>query len=717
MNDHFEYNIHNSINVTYTKLLFPLQQPIAIILVVIFIILLTPIIFKRIRIPHIVGLIIAGIVIGPYGFNILERDASFEIFGQVGILYLMFLAGVEIDMIGMKRYWKQGLVFGILSFIIPMIAGIFSSRCLPNVGWSSSVLMASMYASHTLISYPTVARFGLSGHRSVIMAVTGTVVAILGSLIALAEVVSMHQVGYFSITRLSLLLGGLVIYMIVLGYGIPTLTRFMFRKYHDNVTHYIYVLAVMFVCSILAQLIGLEAILGAFYAGLVLNRYIPHRSGLMSKIGFIGNAIFIPYFLIGVGMLINIRIIFESYAVLYIAVTMTFVSLIGKWIAAWLTQRIYGMEKTDRSLLFGLSSGKAAATIAATMVGYRYGLITEDVMNAAVVMILICCIAASVTTERSAMKQRMNLTDYNLHNDDIGPSRVNARQLVAVSNPITAQGLMKLAIFMRHPANKLPIISLFVRTEDESPSISMGREAIQQAVRTAIDVDIKAKDVERYDVNIVSGLIGVAKERNISDIFIGMHVRSNIVDSFLGNTTEQLLESTHKMVIMSRCYMPVNTIARLVVFVPKKAEYETGFTQWVTRIGNLATQLSCKVIFIAYPDTIPYINGVLKQEEYNISKDYLRIDSWDDFIMRTGTIHDNDLLIVIAARRTSISFNTDLEQMPTFLNRYFSRHNLLILYPEQFGSEVNVPAAPDVLTSEIGTTRPSVWETLLKHIR
>jgi len=697
--------------------LFPLQQPIAIFLVVIAIILLAPILFRRIRVPQIVGLIIAGIAIGPYGFNILARDASFEIFGQVGILYLMFLAGVEIDMEGMKRYWKQGLVFGILSFALPMAAGVFSSRLLPGIGWTSAVLLASMYASHTLISYPVVARFGLSAKRPVIMTVVGTVVAVLCSLIALAEVVAIHQLGRFSVLHVALLLVGLVIYMIVLGWIIPMLTRFMFRKYHDNVTPFIYVLAVMFVASILAQLLGLEAILGAFFAGLVMNRFIPPRSGLMNRISFVGNAIFIPYFLIGVGMLINVQGLFDSYAVLYIGAVMTGVSLLCKWLAAWGTQRLYRLGSTDRRLLFGLSSGKAAATIAATMVGYRYQLITEDAMNAAVLMILVCCIVASVVTERAAMKERMNITDQNLHNDDIGPARVNARQLVSVSNPLTAQGLMRLAIFMRHPANTHPVTTLFVRTGDDAAALAMGREAMLQANRAAIDVDIKVAEVERFDMNIVSGLVGVAKEKEITDIFIGMHVRSNIVDSFLGNTTEQLLASTNKMVILNRCYVPVNTIDRLVVVVPAKAEYETGFTQWVTRIGNLSTQLSCKVVYIAYPDTIPFIRGVLKQEQYDVRQEYLRIDSWDDFITRTGTIHDNDLLVVVSARRSSISFNTDLEQMPGFLNRYFSRHNILILYPEQFGAETTVPQITDVLTTEISTTHPSLWNSLRHRFR
>lgn len=692
-------------NLSTSFLEFPLRQPVAIFLLVMVIILFTPLLLRRLKIPHIIGMIVAGMVVGPHGFNLLERDASFQIFGQVGILYLMFLAGVEIDMFNLKQNFRKGLLFGLLSFAIPMVGGILMTHYILGTSWLTSTLIASMYASHTLISYPITARFGLTNSRATVISICGTVVAVTLALVVLAEVVSVKVNGelrWFSILRL---IGLMIVYFAALYYLVPIATRRFFKSVSEPVSQFIYVMAMMLLASLLAQLIGLEAILGAFLAGLVLNRYIPQRSALMSRIEFVGNAVFIPYFLIGVGMLINVNVIFKGWNVAWIALNMLVVALACKWLAVFIAQKLYGMSDVERLLMFGLSSGKAAATIAATMVGYQYGLISEDLMNGAVLMILGCCAIASISTERAAMKMRMTLAEEKLKHDK-GAKRSNARQLVAVANPTTAEGIMKIAIYMRHPKNNLPITALFVRSNDDPAYVSMGKSALQTAVKVASAVDVKVDDVERYDINIATGLVNVLKEKNATDIIIGLHRRSNIVDSFYGSMIEQLLRTTNKSIIMSRCFIPVNTVSRIVVVVPPKAEFETGFRQWVIRIGNLSTQLGCKAIFIAYSDTIPYIQGVLQAEKYNISNEYREMESFDDFIMLSNRIHDDDLLVVVGARRTSISFSSDMEVMPTFLGKYFAAHNIMIIYPEQFGAEAEMPTPIDPLSAAI-TSNPS----------
>ena len=692
-------------NLSTALMELPLRQPVAIFLLVLVIILFTPLLLRRLKIPHIIGMILAGMVVGPYGFNILERDASFQIFGQVGILYLMFLAGVEIDMFNLKQNLRKGVLFGLISFTIPMVGGLLLTHYILDTSWLTSTLIASMYASHTLISYPITARFGLTNSRSAVISICGTVVAVLLALVVLAEVVAVQEHGVFQWFRILRLFGLLIVYCGALYYLVPIMTRRFFKSVNEPVTQYIYVMAVMLLASLLAQLIGLEAILGAFLAGLVLNRYIPKRSALMNRIEFVGNAVFIPYFLIGVGMLININVILKGWNVAWIALNMIVVALVCKWLAVYIAQRLYGFDKVERMLMFGLTSGKAAATIAATMVGYQYGLISEDVMNGAVLMILGCCAIASIATERAAMKLRMGLAEEKLKHET-GSKRSNARQLVAVANPLTAEGIMKIAIYMRHPKNKLPLTALYVRNNDDPANIAMGKNALQTAVKVASAVDVKVDDVERYDINIATGLVNVLKEKNCTDIIIGLHRKSNIVDTFYGSMIEQLLRATNKSIIMSRCFIPVNTVTRIVVVVPPKAEFETGFRQWVTRIGNLATQVGCKPIFIAYKETIPYIQGVLTAEKYTISHEYREMETWDDFIMLSNRIHDDDLLVVIGARRTSISFSSDMEAMPTFLSRYFANHNIMIIYPEQFGAEAEMPTPIDPLSATI-TSNPS----------
>ena len=663
---------------------FPLRQPVAIFLLVLLIILLCPLILRRLKIPQIVGMILAGVVVGSYGFNLLARDASFEIFGQVGILYLMFLAAVEIDMFHLRKNLRHGILFGLLTFVIPLVLGIFGTRFAFGASWATSVLVASMYASHTLISYPIVSRFGLQNERPAVIAVCATIVAVMLALLTLAGVVDSVDRGFtlWHGFRLILLMA---VYALVVGLSFRYATRLFFRKFSDQVSQFIYILSMVFVASLLAQIIGLEAILGAFYAGLVLNRFIPDRSGLMGRIKFVGNAIFIPYFLIGVGMLINVHVIFKSWTVIWVAFNMVAVAMVSKWLAAYAGARIFHMGITGRQIMFGLTSGKAAATIAATMIGFQHGLLTEDMMNGAVLMILVCCIVSTVTTQRAGKRLRIERTEEELNTEGARVPGAYARQLVAVANPVTAEGIMRMALLMRNRKNQNPVTALFVRNSDDARAVAMGRNALRMAVAAAQAIDIEVKDIERYDVNVVAGITNEAKQNAASDIMIGMHRKSNVVDTFYGSMIEQLLQATHKMIIMSRCFIPVDTIYKLVVLAPDKAEYETGFQTWVERVGNLSSQLACKVIFMSTATTCEFIRNVLEDEKFAIRQEYREIHGWDDFILESRHIGEEDLFIIIGARKDSISYNGEFESMPGFLSRNFARHNMVMLYPEQFG--------------------------------
>lgn len=662
---------------------FPLQQPVAIFLMVLAIMLAGPLIFRMLKIPQIVGLILAGIAVGPFGFNILERDASFKIFGEVGILYIMFLAAAEIDMFHLRKYLKKGIIFGLLSFLLPMAAGIAVSRLLFQMPWDTSILIASMFASHTLVSYPIVSRFGLSNQRAAIVAVCGTIVAVMLALLALAQVVTIRIEGGFNVASMFRLLIYTVLYTLAIGYSFPWLTRRFFRYNNDSVVQFIFILALVFVASLLANLIGLESILGAFYAGLILNRFIPVRSGLMRNIRFVGDAIFIPYFLIGVGMLINARALFHGWSVAIVAIVMTVVALGSKWLAAYGAARIFRFGASGRQLMFGLSAGKAAATIAATMVGYKYGMLSENVMNGAVVMILFCCIVSSIVTETSAKRIRIRITTEDLNHEDLG-RREYARQLIAISNPMTSAELMKLAMFMRDRANTNHITTLFVRGNDNTQTLGAGRAALRNAAIAADNMDTEVKEIERFDINTASGIVNVGREQDSTEFILGFHRRQNVVDGFYGSVVEQMLNSTNKMIILSRCFSPIDTIDNIVVFVPEKAEFETGFGLWVMRMANLSAQIGGRLVIMAYPTTMEYVKAALAEGRYEVRAEFRTMTSWDDFILLIGEVSYDDLLMVVSARKGSISYSSDLENMPGFLGRHFSRNNLLMVFPKQY---------------------------------
>lgn len=663
--------------------MLPIGQPVAIFLIVLLIMLLGPTVFKRLHIPSVVGMIIAGIIVGPYGFNILERDASFRIFGDVGILYIMFTAAVDIDMFHLRRNYKRGVVFGLLTFLLPMLAGVFGSRWLLGAGWGTSVLIAAMYAAHTLVSYPAVSKFGLQNTRGAVIAVCGTIVAVMLALLCLAGVVQVHLTGYFSVGAMVWLLIKMGVFMAVVGYVFPWATRRFFRNNPDGVSQFIFILLEVFISSLGAQLIGIEAILGAFYAGLILNRMIPARSPLMKNIKFVGDSIFIPYFLIGVGMLINVRVLFDGWGVAYIAVVMTVSALTAKWLAAFMAQRFFRLSGDERRLMFGLSSGKAAATIAAVMLGYKYGMVNEDIMNGAVVMILLCCIMASVMTERAAKRIRMAITESDLNDNELGETEY-ARQVISVANPVTADGLTRMAVSMRDRRNRLPATALYVRSDADGRVSADGRFALETAVAVGEESDIEIKPMERVDINVVAGIRHVMTERNATEVMIGFHRKANIMDTFFGKMTEQLVEATNRMVIMSRCFIPVDTVTRLMVLVPAKAEYETGFHLWVTRMATLAANVEAKLVFVCYRETTDFLRAVIAEDKVEVEVTYRELDTWDDFILLSGEIEAEDLFVVISARRGSISHGAEIENLSGYLSKHFSRHNLLVLYPRQY---------------------------------
>lgn len=667
-------------------LTMPLTQPVAIFMLVMLIILVAPLLFRRLHIPNIVGLILAGAAVGPYGFNLLARDSSFEIFGQVGILYLMFLAAVEIDMYHLRQNYKRGLTFGLFTFFLPMIVGIPLTHYVLNTSWSTSVLISSMYASHTLISYPTVSRFGLGNNRGAVIAVCGTIVAVLLALVALAEVVTVRVSGRFDPTTLLRLVSLTVIYAGAIGLAYPALTRWFFTKVSDSVAQYIYILTLVCVASVLAKLIGLESILGAFYAGLILNRFIPARSSLMKHISFVGNAIFIPYFLIGVGMLINVGVVFRGWGVVSTALLMTVTALSTKWGATRIVQRLFRLHSDETNLMFGLSSGKAAATIAATMIGYQYGLLSEDMMNGAVVMILICCVVATVVTEQSAKRIRIRLTAVEMEDADMSQTACFARQIVAVSNPMTSEGIMRMAIFMRSPLNGESMTALYVRNNDNATVMRMGREALRSACGVAESMDVPCRELERFDLNVMSGVSSVIREHHATEVVIGLHRKSRIGDTFFGSMIEQLMQSTDKMIIMSRCFIPIDTIRKIFVYVPHNAQYETGFATWVARVGNLASQLSRSVQFLCHEDARQYIESQIAEGGYPFTRRYDIMESWDDFIILSSQVADDDLLIVVGARKGSVSYSGDSENMSGYMSRHFVHHNITMIIPSQFGS-------------------------------
>ncbi len=693
-----------------------ISQPVPIFLTVMAIILLTPMLLGRLKIPNVIGLIIAGVAVGPHGFNLLARDMSFEVFGEVGILYLMFLAGIEIDMYHLKKNLSKGLIFGAYTFLIPLILGAVCAMLFFRVDTLTAMLLASMFAAHTLIAYPIVSRFGLTKSPAVVIAIAGTIVTVLGSLIVLAGVLGVYRDG--SLGSLLPLLGALIAFCMAVVYLYPRITRWFFKSYHETIPQFVYTLVMVFLAAATAKWIGLEGVFGAFFAGLVLNRYIPGRSTLMGRLEFVGNAIFIPYFLIGVGMLIDLNVVFAGWTTIYVAAVMSAVAMATKWLAAFATQRTFRMTSLDRSLMYQLSNAHTAVALAVVTIGYGMNLFSVEILNGTVIMILVTCTVSSLGSEKAASRMRMMILERAEDTDTATGERPGIRTLVTVSNPLTAAGMVDLAILSRPQSAELPsdIFALHVRTDNSAASREVGRLSLETAEKAAAAVESELTPIERYDLNFITGVTNTMAERDITEVIIGLHRRRGVIDTFMGDKIEQLLKATDRMVVITRCFIPINTVTRIVVAAPPNSQYESGFRRWVEAIGNLGRQLGCRVIFQCNDDTRKMILAVLHSARIEIRTEFERMETYDDFVILSRNVLDDDLFIIISARRSSVSFHTDMDSLPDFLHKYFSRNNLIIIYPGQFGQEVPMTIAEGMLTDTV--TPPSrLWVRIMEITR
>lgn len=673
-------------------LTFPITDPTWIFLLVLLIILFAPILLNKLRIPHIIGMILAGLAVGEHGFNILARDSSFELFGKVGLYYIMFLAGLEMNMGDFKETRNKALVLGLLAFIIPIGIGFVANISYLKYSVVTSVLLASMYASHTLVAYPIVTRFGISRHRSVSIAVGGTAVTDTLTLLVLAVIGGLFKGetgGFFWVWLVVkvIFLGGLIIY------SFPRIGRWFFHRYNDNVMQFIFVLAMVFLGAGLMEFVGMEGILGAFLAGLVLNRLIPHVSPLMNHLEFVGNALFIPYFLIGVGMLINLRVIFGHGDALKVAAVMIVMALTGKWIACWLTQKIYKMSVLERNLMYGLSNAQAAATLAAVLVGYNIilpggeRLLNDDVLNGTVLLILVTCIVSSLITERAAGKVAMDDSETGKES-----STETEKILISLANPNTIEDMMNLSLVIRDTKLKDNLLALNVINDNNTTSDNLrmrSRHYLEKAAMTTTAANVSLKQLTRYDLNIASGIIHSVKENEVTSIITGLHRKVNITDSYFGILAENLLKGLNCEIIISKFLIPVNTIKRIVIAVPPKAEYEYGFPRWMEHFCRMGSTLGCRVHFFANEKTTARLQAWIKKRYKQVLTDFSLLEDWNDLLVLTGQVSYDHLLVIISARPGTLSYDSSFEKLPRQLGKYFSNNSLIVLYPNQSGEPLD----------------------------
>lgn len=678
----------------------PLQNPVLIFSLILFIILFAPLILNKLKIPPLIGLIIAGAVIGPAGLNLMLRDSSIVLFGTVGLLYIMFLAGLEIDMAEFKKNSGKSLVFGLYTFIIPMVMGTAAGLYVLNFRLDTSILMASMFASHTLIAYPLVSKIGVAKNRAVNITVGGTVITDTLALLVLAVIVGMSvgEVTNEFWWRLSI---SIVVFGAIVMLLFPIIGRWFFKRFSDSVSQYIFVLAMVFLGAFLAEAAGIEGIIGAFLAGLALNRLIPHTSALMNRIEFVGNAIFIPLFLIGVGMLIDYRAFIKDLDTIKVAAVMTFIATLAKFIAAWLTQKTFKFNKNELRLIFGLSNAQAAATLAAVLVGYKIilnqaeitagaeigiyvepvRLLGDSILNGTILMILVTCTVASFVAQRGAQALAIEESKDNTSEDKDDDEKI----LMPVNDLSLVDEQINFGIIIKSKKNKRGLFALNIvaQSEADDRAAKNAKKILEKAAVAGAATDNNIRDLMRYDLNIVNGITNVIKEHIITDLVLAVNKEKSMSANFLSNLNDGILARTNVTTLIYRPSQPLATIKRHIVIVPEKAEREIGFGFWLIKIWNIARNSGAKIIFYAPHPTLQIIKEV--HAKHPIETEFKEFSDWDDFLILSRDINKDDDMFIVMSRRNRPSYHAKMERIPMFLNKYFNQNNFILVYPIQTG--------------------------------
>ncbi len=668
----------------------PLADPVLKFLLILLIILAAPLLLNKLRIPHLLGLIIAGAIIGPHGFNLVLRDSSIILSGTAGLLYIMFLAGLEIDMADFKRNSTKSLVFGMYTFLIPMILGTVVGIWVLRFNVLTSVLLASMFASHTLIAYPIISKLGISKNKAVSITVGGTMITDTLALLVLTIIVGMAtgQVNDMFWIRLGV---SILIFALIVLFGFPFIGRWFFKHVHDNISQYIFVLVMVFLGSFLAQVAGMEAIIGAFLSGLALNRLIPQSSPLMNRVEFVGNAIFIPFFLLGVGMLIDYRTFFTSFETIKVGLIMIIVATAAKYIAAWMTQKTFHLSTDQRSVIFGLSNAQAAATLAAAMVGYNVitgtdangepiRLLNESVLNGTILMILVTCTIASFAAQKGA---------HNIAAQDISDKEENKKEsehiLIPVSNEETVEELVNLSLAIKSPQNKNGLFALKVidNHHSDEKALKQSRRVLQTAVNTAAATDTRMKDLLRYDLSVSNAIASVVKEREITDLVVGLHKEKDIPAAFLGHIVESVLAESSVSTFIYKPAQPISTVRRHLIIIPELAEKEIGFNQIIFRLRNVTQNTGAATVFYGSEATLNALKKLLAKKSGEAS--YIEFNDWDDFLIVFRDIKPDDTMWIILSRKEGLSYAPAMARIPKYLNKYFQANSFVLAYPVQAG--------------------------------
>lgn len=670
----------------------PLHNPVLIFSLVLLIILLAPILLKRLNIPGIIGLIISGVIIGPYGFNILEKNSAVDLFSTIGLLYIMFIAGLELDLNEFKAHKNKSFLFGFFTFAIPITMGFPVCYYLLDYDFNASFLTASMFATHTLVAYPIVSKLGIAKNQAVAITVGGTILTDTAVLIILAVIIGKNQGSLDQAFWIKLIVS-LAIFSAIMFLVIPRIAKWFFRKLEsEKHAHYIFVLAVVFFAAFLAEVAGVEPIIGAFVAGLALNPLIPHSSALMNRIEFIGNALFIPFFLISVGMLVDVSVILSGHMAIIIALTLSITAIFSKWVAAFFTQLVFKFSQAQRQLIFGLSSAHAAATLAVILVGYKANILDENILNGTIILILITCVVASFAAEKASKKIALTEEKTPSVDDWKNHSFQNEQILIPVANLNLVENLLDFALLIKDKSsvNPITLLSVVPNNDEAEANILKYRKELEKFILQGSASETKVNTIATIDHNPASGIVRTSKEIMADFVIIGWPQKTGFFEKIFGEKTDSIINNVDRNLLICRFIKPLIDKKRLVFICPPFSEKENGFALVLQKTLRIAQEFSLPINLYAEERTFEAIQIMMKSLKLNSKINFKPFDHWEDFLVITKDLEPNDLIVFTASRRGSISYTPSLEKIPSKFERYLDQNDLIVIYPQEHTNGVSI---------------------------
>ncbi|MFT3822598.1 MAG: cation:proton antiporter [Chitinophagaceae bacterium] len=624
-------------------------------------------------------------MVGPNGFNLLARDSSVVVVGTTGLLYIMFLAGLEIDMGDFKKNKWKSLTFSVYTFIVPFVLGYVGGYYVLHFSVLTSILFASLFSSHTLIAYPLISKMGVTKNRSVNILVGGTMVTDVLSLLVLAAVVGLTQgnatPAFWIKLGVSVIVFGLIVLLLF-----PLIGKWFFKHVEDKISQYIFVLVIIYLAALLAQLAGIEDIIGAFFAGLALNKLIPRSSALMNRVEFVGNAIFIPFFLISVGMLIDFRVFFKSWETIGVSAVMLLASIGGKYLAALFTQKTFRFTNDEGKLIFGMSAASAAATLASVMVGYNIiisenaagepvRLLNEHVLNGSILLILISCTLSSFVS----MSAAQNIAAAS-NEDSVAGDNEQERILLAIKYQSMVDVMVNVSLLLKAKSNSENLFAINVINEEKNESsVKNAEKVLQDAEDAAAAADVKLHTILRYDNDVISGVNNAIKEQKITDLVIGVEHEKKITPSFISNLYNGYLHNDDINVMVYHAAQPVATVKSYKVLIPAFAHQEPGFFHILMRMWNIARNSGATMNFYADTRILDILKAINKKSSIEATFNEMR--SWKKAEEIAGSLGENEALFIIMAKRGMVSYVPRMALIPDFLNSHLQEHNFILFFP------------------------------------